>query len=392
MVMQEKMKEKFVSLFAGKHSVGRKIVYESSLYPIDLRHWTFINHGAFGGTLNPILYENSLWREEVEKQPLKFFDRDLFELIVYSLREMAKVLKCPPNEIFPMQNVTTALNLIFHSIPLRTDDEILFFNLTYGSTKKMIHHYATIHAAKAKQIDLSLPLISEQEIVQQILNSLTKQSKVLILDHITSNTAMELPIQSIAKAVKEATNNRVYIIVDAAHSLFSQQLSLYDINNKKGGDKAQSLAHCIDFWITNGHKWFSAGKGSALLWISPRIEKIRPLIISHGFQASSSDASVCTREKLLSALIWDGCRDYISLVTMPSTKYVWDSLSNNLEGAQHQREDPWEIYRDYIRQLLASAEALFREEWALQSDDFLSTEAFRSNTPMRLVSCYFHSS
>ena len=44
-------------------------------YHYDYCKQTFINHGAFGGALEPLLYESNLWKYMCESQPLKFFDR-----------------------------------------------------------------------------------------------------------------------------------------------------------------------------------------------------------------------------------------------------------------------------------------------------------------------------
>lgn len=351
---------------------GPSLVSDVTLFPLDIPHWTFLNHGAFGCTLSPILRENARWREWIERQPLRFFDRELLPLIVFSLRHVAKVLGCSATDLFPLPNVTSGLNLILHSIPLERDDIIVYFNVTYGSTKKMMRHYAAERGAVALEISLQLPIVSEDDIIAQILRHISPRVRLVVIDHVTSNTALSLPIQQIARAVKSASDGRALVAVDGAHSLFSQRVQLSD------------LAADVDFWLTNAHKWFCAGKGAALLWLSPRLEAMtmKPLVISHGFQ--SSDHVSVSREHLLSSLVWDGCRDYVSLVSLPSVSRVWSILSSQrdvITGA-----DDFQPFRLYIRQVLEEAEEMLTRRWRLRPDDFLSSKEFRRDCPMRLVS------
>ena len=79
-----------------------------------------------------------LWKYNIEKQPLKFFDRDLFPLIVFGIREIAKNINCPAKEIFPLNNVTTGLNSIIQNININNNNEVACLSLTYGSTKKIL--------------------------------------------------------------------------------------------------------------------------------------------------------------------------------------------------------------------------------------------------------------
>jgi hypothetical protein len=42
---------------------------------IDFDRWTFVNHGAFGGTLAAVADDAERWRRHCERQPLLFLDR-----------------------------------------------------------------------------------------------------------------------------------------------------------------------------------------------------------------------------------------------------------------------------------------------------------------------------
>jgi len=144
-------------------------------------------------------------------------------------------------------------------------------------------------------ISISLPVQSEEILCAEITNSVNNNTKkMIVLDHITSNTAIILPIHKIAKACKQK-NPQLIVIIDAAHSLFSQSIQLMkkdDNNTTITTNEDDSLSQYIDFWLTNGHKWLSSCKGSAVMWISSRIVHFRPTIVFHGYQPDNAISSL----------------------------------------------------------------------------------------------------
>jgi isopenicillin-N epimerase len=342
---------------------GRKVSQEFGLYSIDQSNWCFVNHGAFGNTISPILHEAQLWRVHSERQPLRFFDREIFPLIGHSLRKMSQLLDCSVTDLYPIQNVTTGLNLVLNSIDFHPDgqDEVVFFNLTYGSTKKMISHYANKRRFIPKLVNIAFPITKKEDILKSFQNAISPRTKLVIVDQITSNTAVMMPVNEMARLAK-SSNKGIAVCVDAAHSLFAQEICLSNLDH-------------VDYWLTNGHKWFSGAKGSAFLWISPRIQQFSPLIISHGFQASSISSVLVDRDKLLSSFAWDGCRDYIPIITSASCIDYWNRITVG----------DWETPRAYMRSLLDEAESLFIRKWRLNHEDFISVPELRNTLPMRLV-------
>lgn len=265
--------------------------------------WCFLNHGAFGGSLKFAVKESNLWRELSECQPLKYFDRILLPMIAHSTREMSKYLNCPVDELVPIQNVTFGLNSLLNSIDFDSNDEIIYFSLTYGSTKKMVQDICRRKNLKYKVIQLPLPIHSKFDILSKISNEVTNITKLIIIDQITSNTGASLPVKEISLACK-INSPSCYIAVDAAHSLLSQDVRIYsnklcdslndgNTDNKTGnyafrkefdevscfsysdntvadinGRTSDSTSrHSIDIWITNCHKWFSNSKGSVCFYI-----------------------------------------------------------------------------------------------------------------------------
>lgn len=204
---------------------------------------------------------------------------------------------------------------------------------------------------------IPLPVLSREDVISRISNALAMgNTKLVVLDHITSNTAMVLPIVEIASICQ---SHGAMVVIDAAHSLFTEDVSLYPRTKKdkearspeepvyqsQPGEPGQHISDVADVWIGNCHKWLCSPKGAAFMWISPRVShRIRPAIISHGFQLreqqqqqqSNGDGTplplsvrgVSASDKLLSGFVWDGCRDYAALLTVPSILKFWNSFSS----------------------------------------------------------------
>lgn len=342
---------------------GRQL--KGILFPLSA-DYTFINHGAFGCVALPLLAEASLWRIKVEEQPLKFYDRDLFPLVANTLQIVAKQLGCDPSDLLPLSNVTTGLNAITRSIALNPGEEVIQLSLTYGSTKKILRDWCYRSKAALKTVSLPLPIASAASVTDTLQNSITDKTKVIILDHITSNTAMLLPIAEIAKMIKTA-NPEIKVIVDAAHCLFSLDIDL----------QSDAYTH-VDYWLTNAHKWLSNPKGAAVMWVNPKtVHHLRPAIISHGYEPNydGSHPQYLSRGKFLGGFVWDGCRDYSPWLTLPSALTFWDILSDN----------NWDNCRSYNRQLLDNAENILKDAWLLNEEDFACAYEMRAMSPMRLV-------
>ena len=137
---------------------------------------------------------------------------------------------------------------------------------------------------------------------------------LLILDHITSNTAIHMPICAIAKYAKEEYG--MIVVVDGAHSLLSLPL---DMNKILSTGEDDSGGH-VDVYLTNAHKWLSSPRGAAVLFCNnPEIRDTilaQPAVISHGVD-----------DGFLSRFMWDGCRDYSSELSLPSILNYWSTAN-----------------------------------------------------------------
>lgn len=262
--------------------------------------WTFINHGAFGAANKLALLACRRWSEYCERQPLRFIDRELFPYIVHSLRCMAQELSCPPQNITFIPNATYGLNTAIASAGVTRGDTVFMLDIGYGSVKKMAQTLCASVGATLVTYHVPFPFPPPDDLVTAVTAAIPPGTKLCIFDHITSNTAVVLPVAALIKAAK-AVGSRV--IVDGAHALLSLALDIPALG--------------ADWYITNCHKWFCSGKGLAVMYASDDVRATtEPRIISHGYGAG-----------FLSNFIWDGCRDYSGILSVPAMLLWWKRVS-----------------------------------------------------------------
>ena len=306
-------------------------------FMIDRANWVFLNHGAFGGALHCGYDRAHQWRAYLEQQPLRFFDRDLLPHLAYSARRIAAFCNADRQGIALAPNVTSLLNTVIGGYAREHPNsaKIVLWDISYGSVKKM----ATTYCDHVTEIPFQAKYISKlnevdgiEEIFLEALEvTITSRddwkNTLLILDHTTSNTALNLPIETLAKRAKEVG---MIVLVDGAHGLLAQDVDFTKLPS-------------VDIYVSNGHKWLSCPRGVAMMYCPH--EKIRetilrrPAVVSHGLD-----------DGYLSRFIWDGCRDYAAQLALPVVLDFWEKAHPPL-------------VRSWLHSKLTEAISLLADAW-----------------------------
>ncbi|XP_072178811.1 uncharacterized protein [Diadema setosum] len=288
-----------------------------------LEDCTFLNHGAFGATLRDALDVAQQWQRYVERQPLRFFDREVLPHMAYITRRLAKFVGSDATGIVLVPNVTTAINAVIRSIPFQKGEKIFCLDTTYGAVKKLLKHTAEVMNLVYQEERLKLPLTSNQEILDLISSKLSKGTRLAVFDHIPSNAAFIMPVKQIVKLCHE---KGVPVLIDGAHALGTLPLDMRDLN--------------ADYYTANAHKWLCNPKGCAFLYARRELRAVtRPLVISHGFGSGFS-----------SEFIWSGLRDYSPFLALHTVLDFWQA-----QGVDRMR--------DKMHSLLVEAAVLLVKSW-----------------------------
>ena len=277
----------------------------------------FLNHGSYGACPRLVFEDYQYWQLELEKQPVEFMNEHRKSLkLIRNVREyLGDFIGSHPDNLVAVTNVTTGLNIVARSLPLKAGDEILTSDQEYGSLEKTWTFIARKTGATYIHADVPLPLASAAEFTEAIWSKVTSQTKVIFLSHLTWGTALTFPIEELIQRAKE---NGIWTVIDGAHAPGHIPLQLDELD--------------ADFYSGNCHKWMLTPKGSAFLHVHPRVQHlIEPLVVSHGWNPEAEGDGALGNSRFIDSLEFQGTRDLAPLLAIPAAidfmeKYQWPEV------------------------------------------------------------------
>ena len=241
---------------------GHSALDEFHLDP-DVLH---LNHGAYGAVPKSVMRDYQHQQIKAEARCSTHFREDYHRHIASNLATAASQYGGDSEDWVFVENATSASNAVFQSETFEAGDEVLFTSHIYGAVRKALGHWVKPQNVNLREVVIELPLASSAEVTSQICEALTPRTRLLVIDHITSTSALALPIADVAKLCRK---NGTRVFVDGAHVPGQMQLDVASLN--------------VDYYACNAHKWHFAPKGCGLLWVRPdRASAVHPTTISHG--------------------------------------------------------------------------------------------------------------
>ena len=212
---------------------------------------------------------------------------------------LAGFLGAQPENLVYVTNATYGVNLVAQALGktmLAEGDEILATDQEYGACKRAWIQYAVNKGVKFVEAKIPIPSPPLAELVDIIWSKVTPKTKILFISHLTSPTAIRLPVEELIARARKAG---IVSFIDGAHVA-----GHFDLNLETLG---------ADLYTGNCHKWMCTPKGTAFLWASDAFkEKMTPLVVSWGsWIKTQGDGFFIDENEML------GTKDYSPQLSMP---------------------------------------------------------------------------
>jgi isopenicillin-N epimerase len=257
----------------------------------------FLNHGSFGACPRAVQEAQRGFRDALEREPVQFLVRHLEPLLDETRTALAAFVGADPAGLVFVPNATTGVATALAALDdLAPGDALLVTDHGYNACRNAIERIAARTGAVVQVARLPFAGADEEALVAAILDAVTPRTRYALLDHVTSPTALVLPIARLVASLRE---RGVETIVDGAHAPGMLPLDVSAI------DAAWYTGNC--------HKWIAAPKGAAFLVTrADRRDRTPPLVTSHGANSPRTD-----RSRYLLEHDWCGTHDPSAVLAIP---------------------------------------------------------------------------
>ncbi len=265
---------------------------------------TYMNHGSFGLPPNAVKEVRSALIDQLNANPMDFFDRKLEGLINSTLSELAAFVGTTRENIVFVDNATYGMNVVADSFPLLSGDEILLNEHEYGAVHRIWHRACDRVGARVVNAKFPKRFESKQQIIDALFAAVTNQTRMIVVSHITSPTAITLPI---AEICQRASENDIAVCIDGPHAIAQIDVNIDELN--------------CDFYTASCHKWLCATLGSGFLYAHPRWHNMmEPLNKSWGRLLPALP------EKWFDEFTWSGTRDISGFLSVAAAIEFFKTL------------------------------------------------------------------
>lgn len=231
----------------------------------------YFNHGSFGPSPRRVIAAREEWSRRLESDPMDFFVRQLDGNLARACDRLAEFVGADSEDLLLLPNATVGMNLVAHNLPLKPGDQILTTNHEYGAVLRIWREVC--RQVGAELVVQTLPDFLDSDeaggaraIVDALMAGVTPKTRLIVVNHVTSATAVIFPIEAICRA---ARGRGIPVCVDGPHAPGMVDIDLRKLN--------------CDFYCASLHKWVSAPFGTGFLYVRrKRQQEFSPQIVSWG--------------------------------------------------------------------------------------------------------------
>lgn len=311
----------------------------------------YLNHGSFGAVPKVVLEEQQKYQLLMESDPMHFFMDEAPKILPSVINKIAAFINCNPHSLSFVDNATSGVNTVIRSLLPQMDSNysIGFINHVYPAVRQTLNYAKDVSGCKLIEKKLAA-IPCYDEIISAYKELIESGINLLLIDAISSQTAIVFPLKEISELAKK---KNIDVLVDAAHSIGQIDLNPEEIN--------------CDWFTTNCHKWLFSPKGSAILWTSEeKKSQTHPLTISMDYKKGYNYE-----------FAWTGTKDISSWMAIDKAIDYYNSFGK-------------ENIMTYLKDLRLNVSELIKSEFNLECVDANLNAAMttfiypeKSDNPMR---------
>nr|WP_315445795.1 aminotransferase class V-fold PLP-dependent enzyme [uncultured Pseudomonas sp.] len=197
-----------------------------------------------------------------------------------------KYLQAKPGQIALTGSTTEGLAMIYGSVQVRPDQEILTTEHEHYSTRNILDFRTRRDGTRVRKLKLfeSPQSISLDQVLDIINRNIRPETRVLGMTWVHSGSGVKLPISDISRLVDEHNRqrddkDRLIYVVDGVHGFGVDDLSFAQMN--------------CDFFIAGTHKWMFGPRGTGIVCSrSEELKYVSPSVPT--FSEATSFATIMT--------------------------------------------------------------------------------------------------
>ena len=268
----------------------------------------YLNHGSFGPSPKAVIANRQDWIARLESEPMDFFVRQMEGHLEQARQRLGDVVGTSGENLLFVDNATFGMNIVASSFPLTAGDEVLATNHEYGAVLRIWRERC--RSTGARLVVQKLPEFfnsGEDEVVAALFAGASERTKLIVVSHITSPTALILPV---AEICRQAKSRGIRVCIDGPHALAAVPVNLNQLE--------------CDFYCASCHKWLCAPFGSGFLYANSRWKQaVRPVVVSWGHSLSGRPRN------WQDEFVWSGTRDPSPFLAVPAAIDFLAGLQGN---------------------------------------------------------------
>ncbi len=276
---------------------------------------TYLNHGSFGPTPRVVQLAREDWSRRLAQQPMDFYLRQMEPALDHAADSLATFIGAESRDLVFVDNATVAMNIVADNIDLKPGDEVLLNDHEYGAVFRIWRRRCDQAGARVVTARIGKPgetdddrnsgaqpdrdfnlFLANDDIVTPIIEAITERTKLIVVSHVSSPSAIVFPVEEICRRARE---KGVPVCIDGPHAIAMRHVNLRTID--------------CDFYCASLHKWLSAPCGSGFLYVKRiRQQSLHPHMTSWGRSLSGRP------ERWQDQLNWLGTRDPAPFLAVPA--------------------------------------------------------------------------